>query len=121
MFGLRKNTSYSGRPLMLGETTFRKGLALHSRSEVAYRLPGDFSRFVATVGIDPSQRSRGHVRLEIRGDDRLLFDEPIPGSDEPRAIELNTSGVGRLTILVDYGEGLDIGDQLILGNARLIR
>jgi len=76
---------------------------------------------VASVGIDPAQRSRGNVRLEIRGDDRVLFDEPLAGSDAPRAVELDVAGVGRLMILVDYGEGLDIGDQLILGNARLIR
>ena len=121
LFGLRRDKNFAGKPLALGETKFRKGLALHSRSEVAYRLPGEFSRLVASVGIDPAQRSRGNVRLEIRGDDRVLLDEPLAGSAAPRPIELDVTGVGRLTILVDYGEGLDIGDQLILGNARLIR
>lgn len=121
MFGLRRDQNFAGKPLMLGETTFRKGLAVHSRGEVAYRLPGEFSRFVATVGIDPAHRSRGNVRLEIRGDDRVLFDAPIAGGDASQQLDLDVAGVGRLTILVDYGEGLDIGDQLLLGQARLIR
>ncbi len=121
LFGLRKDKNFAGKPLTLGETTFRKGVALHSRSDVAYRLPGQFTRLVATVGIDPSQRSRGNVRLEIRGDDRELYNATIAGSAAPQPIELDLTGVGRLTVLVDYGEGLDIGDQLILGNARLVR
>jgi hypothetical protein len=121
MFGLRRDKTFSGKVLTLGETKFRKGLAVHSRSDVAYRLPGNFSRFVATAGIDPTQRSRGNVRLEIRGDDRVLFDQPIAGGSPPLQLDLDVTSVGRLTILVDYGEGLDIGDQLILGNARLIR
>lgn len=121
MFGLRRDKNFAAKTLTLGETKFRKGLALHSRSDVAYRLPGEFTRFVATAGIDPSQRSRGNVRLEIRGDDRVLFDGPIAGGSSAQSLDLDVTGVGRLTILVDYGDGLDIGDQLILGNARLIR
>jgi hypothetical protein len=121
LFGLRRDRNFAGKPLALGAASFRKGLALHSRSEIAWRLPGEFSRFTATVGIDPAQRSRGHVRLEVRGDDRVLIDQPIDGGDAPQHVDLDLAGVGRLTILVDYGEGLDIGDQLILGNARLIR
>lgn len=121
LFGLRRDRNFAGKPLSLGETPFRKGLALHSRYELTYRLPDEFTRLVTVAGIDPAQRRHGHVRLEIRGDDRVLFNRPLAGDDAPQPLEIDVTGVGRLTILVDYGRGLDIGDQLILGNARLIR
>lgn len=121
LFDVRRDQNFAGEPIYLGEREFRKGLAIPSRSELSYRLPGEFSRFQALVGIDPSQKNRGHVRLEIRGDNRVLLDEAIAGDASALPLELDISGVGRLTILVDYGEGWDIGDQLLLGGARVTR
>lgn len=121
MFDARGDENFAGEPLQLGDQPFRKGLAMHSRSELTYRLPDAYSRFEAVVGIDPAQRSFGNVRLQIEGDGKVLYDKPIAGDQPPESLELDISGVGRLTILVDYGEGLDIGDQLILGGARVIR
>jgi hypothetical protein len=121
LFDVRRDRNFSGGPLVLGEETFRKGLAVYSRTELTWRLPDKFSRLEGVAGIDPSQRSLGHVRLEIRGDDRVLFDKEIAGEAPPQPFELDTTGVGRITILVDYGKGLDLGDQLILANMRLVR
>ncbi len=121
MFDAKSDENFAGEPLQLGDQTFRKGLALHSRSELTYRLPDAYSRFEAVAGIDPGQRSYGNVRLQIHGDGKVLYDKAIAGDRPPEPLELDITGVGRLTILVDYGEGLDIGDQLLLGGARVIR
>jgi len=121
LFDVRRDQDFSGEPLIIGERKFRKGLAIHSRTEISYRLPGQFSRFAAVVAIDPKQKHRGHVRLEVRGDNRVLFESAIDGGDEPKPLELDVTGVGRLTILVDFGQRWDIGDQLLMGGARVIR
>ena len=39
-----------------GGKQFRKGLALHSRTEAVYYLPGRFRRFEAVAGIDDDVR-----------------------------------------------------------------
>ena len=40
-----------------GGDTYEKGIALHSRTELVYRLPAQFKRFQAEVGLDPRYRN----------------------------------------------------------------
>jgi len=105
--------------LRLGNVDYRKGLALHSRTELVYRLPERFSRFLAVAGIADAVRPGGKVRLVVRGDDKVLFEAVFAGTDAPRPIDLDVTGVRRLTILVDFDDGLNRGDHLLLCNARV--
>ena len=114
------------RPLMpgvlkLGEKEYQKGLAVHSRTELVYRLPGRFRQFQAVVGIDHRVRQRGNVRLVVTGDERVLLETAVTGTDDPKSVDLDIQGVRRLGILVDFGENLDVGDHLNLCNARIIK
>jgi hypothetical protein len=115
----RYDRNFDSAPLQLGGTQYRKGMALHSRTEIVYRLPGPFSRFRAVVGIDDAVRPGGKVRLVVRGDGRQLLEAAVLGSEAPRPIDLDLTGIRRLTILVDFGESLSTGDYLLLCNARL--
>lgn len=121
LFGYRRDQGFDGQPLSIDGKVSSKGIAMHSRTELVFRLPGEFRRLEAVAGIDENQRTRGHVRLQILGDERILLDEEIDGDDDPRDISLDISGAGRLTIVVDYGKGQDIGDRLNLGGARVIK
>jgi hypothetical protein len=115
----RMDQSMAAKAIRLGGEKYAKGLAIHSRTELTYRLPGRFSRFRALAGIDDEVSPNGHVQLIIRGDDKVLFDAPIAGGDKPRSIDLDISGVRRLVILVDFGEKLDVADHLDLAMARI--
>jgi hypothetical protein len=57
----------------------------------------------------------------IRGDDRVLLDQVIKGSDPPLEIDLDIVGVRRLAILVDFGDNQDIADHLDLCEARVVK
>lgn len=107
--------------LLLGGRSYEHGPAFRSRTTVVYRLPKDGRRLLATVGIDDRAGDSGNVRLVISADNRTLFEETIDGGQEPVELSLDVTGVRRLTILVDYGEGLDIGDFLNLCNARITK
>jgi hypothetical protein len=98
---------------------YDRGLALHSRTELIYRLPDKFSQLQGIAGLDPELRQRGQVRLLIEGDDRVLLDQPLGANDAPLPINLDLSGVQRLRILVDYGDELDMADHLNLCEMRL--
>ena len=117
----RTDTNLEGAPLRLDGKEYSKGLSLHSRTELVYRLPDRYRRFQATLGIDDAARPRGDIRLVIRGDARVLFEQVVRGTNPAEAIDLDISGVRRLTILADFGEGLDIGDHLDLCEARVIK
>ena len=108
------------RPLKLDGAEYARGLAVRSRTELTYRLRGKFRRLVAVVGID-DQVDAGHVRLIIRGDDKTLFDQPVAWNHEPLELDLDVSGVSRLSVLVDFGEDNDRSDFLDLCEARVIK
>ena len=101
--------------------SYRRGLAIHSRTSIVFELPEQARRFRATVGIDARVRDSGHVRLILRGDGQQLFAEPIAGTDDPRELSVDVAGVRMFEIVVDYGENQDIGDHLNLCNARIVK
>jgi hypothetical protein len=115
----RIDVNFDSQPLQIKKKTYSKGVALRSRTEIVYRMPAASSRFKAVAGIDDSVASKGRVRLVIRGDEKVLFDASVIGTEPPHELDLDISGVRRLTILVDFGDTFGAGDHLILGNARI--
>jgi hypothetical protein len=122
-FAPRQDKNLEGKPLQLDGKQYSKGLALHSRTEIVYRLPGKFSRLKATAGIDDAVRPNGNVRLVIRGDDKILLEETVAGASPAKLldVDLDLTGVRRLGILVDFGDDMDVADHLDLCNARIIK
>ncbi|MFP6670385.1 MAG: NPCBM/NEW2 domain-containing protein, partial [Pirellulaceae bacterium] len=117
----RRDRTLSGKTLVLANQSFPKGLAIHSRTEMTYRLTDEFQVFQSLVGIDPALGENGDVDLVVMGNGKQLFRKTITGRDEAMELKIDVRGVSRLTILVDFGEQLDIGDHLLLCNARLIK
>ncbi len=115
----RYDRGVDARPLQLGGVEYHKGLAIHSRTELMYRLHERYGHFQAIAGIDDAVRPSGKIRLIVRGDDSVLLDTVLTGRDAPRSIDLNVAGTSRLTIVVDFAEGFSAGDHLLLCNARL--
>jgi hypothetical protein len=121
LFAPRTDRSLESGPLQLNRQRYAKGLAIHSRTTMVYRLPERYRRLSAVIGIDDAVRPQGNVRLVIRGDDRVLWDMAVAGTDSPRTVDLDITGVRRLAILVDFGDDFDVGDHLDLCEARLVK
>lgn len=107
--------------LKLDGKTYRKGLAVHSRSRLAYRLPGEFNRFLAVVGIDDGVREGGNARLEIKGDGKSLWQGTVPGTEPAQNVDIAIAGVRRLEIIADFGDDLDIADHVDLCDAKVTK
>lgn len=121
-FRPRFNEAIDGGELKIGGTVFAKGVALSSRTELVYRLPpGEFKRLVAVAGIDSRARPAGAVRLVIYGDDKLLLENDVLGTEEPLPIDLDLNGVSRLKIVVDFGPGGEVMDLFDLCDARILQ
>lgn len=123
LFQYRRNLTNTGKKLQLGKTTYDRGLWIHSRTELKYRIAGEYEYFKAIAGIDQAvaENGKGHVQLIISGDGKKLLETTVRAGDAPLAINLKVSGVTNLTILVDYGENQDTSDHLDLCEARLIK
>jgi len=134
----RRNQSFTGSALTLRwpalpkkssrsqknkstRTTYRRGLAIRSRTILEYRLPPQMQRFVAIAGIDPATADQGNVHLEISSGDQILWQGEIEGTAPPVEIEVELGGTRQLRILVDYGSNLDFGDRLHLVEARVTK
>lgn len=116
-----RDQNVAGGPITLGGTRFAKGLGVHSRTELTYELTGGFDTFVATIGLDDRVRPRGNVTFRVVGDARVLFDSGLlTGRDEPQTVMTDVSGVHALTLIVDYGDELDLSDQADWADARVI-
>jgi hypothetical protein len=120
-FAPKQNRSLDLGPLELGGKSYTKGLALRSRTRLVYRLPDKFGRLKAMAGIDDRVRPRGNARLVIQGDDRVLLETTLTGTEPPKPLDLDLTGVRRLTILVDYGEDLDVSDHVDLAEVRVLK
>ncbi len=120
-FEYRRDRGFDDSPLKLDGKVFRKGLSLASRTELIYRLPDTFRLFRTTVGIDDTMRESGSVWLSIKGDGKLLWEGEVRGTEPAQQLELDAGGIRRIEILADYGEGLDVGDRLNLGDAHVTK
>ena len=107
--------------MKLAGKAYKKGVSLTSRTELVYKVPARSKRFMALAGIDDNVGNLGSVQLEILGDGRKLYSGKLTGADEPVELDLDLSGVRRLTILVDFGDDLDVADHLNLCDARIVK
>jgi hypothetical protein len=136
----RRDRSLDGTPLSLAGKTYSRGLAMHSKTTLRYRIAGDYTRFQAVVGIDDTVRRLAnvaekpgddgkpdeqwipaYVRLVISGDGKPLFQSIVKGTDAPRKLDLDVTNVRDLEILVDFGNNVDIADHLDLADAKLLK
>ncbi len=120
-YASKRNRAIEAQDLQVAGERYAQGLSLHSRSEVAYRLDGQFRRFQALAGIDDRTAGLGAVRLVIRGDDRVLWEGQVTAKNPPEMLNLSTENVRVLSILVDYGDGHETADHLDLCDAKVIR
>lgn len=119
---LSRDRNLHGGPLRLGNKTYTRGISIHSRTFLRYRLAGDYSRFQAILGIDSLVEGKGDVHFVLRGDGRVLHDAEVRGTDAPIPLDLDVSGVRDLEILVDFGANQDdIADHLDLADAKVIK
>jgi hypothetical protein len=107
--------------LRLDGKSYTKGISLHSRTELTYRVPAKSRKFLALAGIDDSVGSEGHVTVKISGDGKELYSGNFSGADKAVPLEIDVAGVRKLTILVDYGQDLDVGDYFDLAEARIVK
>lgn len=117
----RRDRNLAGGPLKLQGVPFAKGLSLHSKTLLEYPLDGAYDRFEATLGIDDSAGPLGDATVRILGDQRVLAEYRVQAGHPPQPISLPTRGVALLGLEVDFGANLDLGDQVVLGAARLVR
>ena len=122
MLAWQSGTSLTGSPLKIGEKTYTRGLCLHSRTRLTYDIDQEFERFQCDLGLQHPEGEAGNATVRILADGSELFvaDEVVAGK-EPQVLDLDLTGKDQLTLEVDFGRGMHVGDHVVFGNPRLLR
>jgi len=117
----RKNESLTGRPLAIVDKTFERGLCAHSGTALKYDLAGSYEKLRMQVGLQKDDGAAGQAVIRLKADDALLIEKPISAASAAEAIDVPVAGKKSLVIEIDYGDGLDVGDHVVLGDPVLLR
>ncbi|MBN1516251.1 NPCBM/NEW2 domain-containing protein [Candidatus Sumerlaeota bacterium] len=109
-----RRRSVGGNPLRMGGHEYQRGIGTHAESVFIIRIAGQAARFQATIGVDDEVNDRGTVQFLVFGDKRELFNSgALKGEDEPKAIDLDVTGIDELALIVepaDFGITFDHAD-----------
>ncbi len=118
----RRDTNIEGGEIRIAGTPYRRGLALHSHTELVYDLGGQYREFRALAGIDDLVNGNDEkIVLRIEADGQQRYELVITRKDKQRShpITLNVKDVDKLRIIVTTGDTLDYGKHLDLAEARV--
>lgn len=87
-----------------------RGFTVHSRSRLVFDIPPGFDRFRTLYSLDRAM-THGNVDIRVLLDDKVVHEKKgLTAADVPEPVEIPLNGAKRLTLEVDYGEGLDVQD-----------
>ncbi|WP_375296015.1 NPCBM/NEW2 domain-containing protein [Saccharothrix sp.] len=103
-----EQSSGDGRTLMVGGTTFAKGLGAHATSAVTYYLGAGCSTFRTGVGVDDEVGSNGSVTFEIHVDGKKAADSGrLTGAGSSTTLTVSVTNALELTLRVtDAADGI---------------
>jgi hypothetical protein len=123
MLSFRADKSLTGGTIKLADGDHAKGLSVHSRTVLRYDIGRKYEKFRAKLGFQQPEGKAGRVAVRVLGDnDKVLHEVADARGDQPPGdLDLNVSGVSRLTLEVDFGADQDVGDRFVWADARLLR
>lgn len=93
-----------GHTITIEGVTYAKGLGVHAPSRITYDLGGACTRFVADVGVDDENGDAGSVAFTVQADGSTVYRSPVlRGRDGAATADVDITGAGTLTLLVDDG------------------
>ncbi len=118
---IQKNASLTGKPLQVADKRFETGLCAHSGTVMTWNLGGAYESLRLQAGLQHDDGARGQAILRLKADGAVLSEKPLTAAAQPELIEILLTGKSELVVEVDYGDGLDIGDHVVLGEPVLVR
>ena len=119
----RFNEALDGSPLrMIDDSLPPRGISVHSKTTLHYRLGGRFTQFRSGLGMLREGGSLGDVEARLVGDGKVLWQrESITAGDGVVSVEVDVTGVDRLELVVDFGRGQHVGDRAAWVDPVLLR
>lgn len=117
----QRDKNVAGKPLMIGERSFERGLGTHAYSRLVFDLGGQYDVFSAVVGLDAAAGGKGDCEFVVLGDGRELARQRMTGSSQPTELKVDIAGIKQLSLVVEPGADLDLADWANWADARVIK
>ena len=120
---LKRNQNLVGGSILIGGTSFSKGLATHANSKIVYQINDTASRFISSIGIDDGCSSGvADADFLVYGDDNLLYRSATKYDTNPaQEINIDVRGVKTLTLVTNQARANSNScDHTTWGAARII-
>lgn len=114
-----KDKNLDNQTITLEGVPYAKGLVVHAGLNLKADLGGEFKDFKATLGFDPNCAPVSDVKVIFEGDGRQLYTAEVRAKERPQPITLDVKKVRSLKISVVPSEGLFIGRQVTLADAKV--
>ena len=105
-----------GNPLV-----FNKGLGTQAFCRLEFANTNDFDRLSSIVGIDVETDGRGDCQVVVRGDGIELWSQRVRAADAPHNLDIDITGIKKITLLVYPGEEFDLGDHVDWCDVRFLK
>lgn len=125
----QRNASVLGSPLRVyvareggGGTyqEFSRGLGVPSGASLTFDVE-DYDRFASLIGLDETSDGRADCEVVIELDGEEAFRQHLSGRDTAVPVDFELRGARSMTLRVEFGEGLELGDHVDFCDARLVR
>jgi len=117
------NLCADGHGMRLQGSWYDLGIGVHSESRLEFDLRGAYDWFEALAGLDDRAGRQGSVHLEVLVDGlpQDIGRPELTGLQAPRPIRVHVAGRNKLALVVKFGRGGDVQDQVDWAEARLIK
>lgn len=101
---------------------YTHGIAARTGTRLVYEIDGEFSRLSGIAGFAPDLQATGSADLVVNGDGKELFRKTMNEQvNEPVSLDVEVTGIQRLTIQLEYGDGAGFGGVFHLCDLKLER
>ncbi len=107
--------------VQLDGAVYAQGLVIQAKTTISFTLKEPFKTLRARIGVDDRIRPDGQARLTILGDERLLYDGTVLGTEPSKSLQLNVDGVKTLTLTVDYLSGVSEASTVSIADLKLLK
>ena len=93
--------------ITLDKEPFRYGIGSHANSNIRYRLPRNYEKFHAVVGLDDESACGDGVNFVVKGDGKVLFRSARLYSTQKTEVHADINGVSILELVIEMGSEKD--------------
>ncbi len=118
----RRDRNVLGGPIRIGGRRYERGIGVHSRSRLVWRLDDRCRRFVTGYGLDDAGGPMAHVEVAVLLDGkRVHHAADVRADGKIRQVSVDLDGAKQLELLVDFGKNGHVQDRFDWVGPAIIR